>query len=78
MTAITKCAMIAQCINELRLIPRATLLGYLYFTYEMGVWYMALPDPSGTQMAFATLIAGLFPAVIGLYGGAIKIGANAK
>jgi len=78
MTDITKCAALAACINELRLIPRATLVAYLFFAGKVGLWYMALLDPSGAQMAFASLVAGLFPIVIGLYGGAIKIGANSK
>lgn len=61
-------------MNELRIVPRIALVVYFGFVGKVSFWFMALPDPSGTQMAFATLIAGLLPAVIGLYQGSIRMG----
>lgn len=61
-------------MNELRIVPRIALVVYFGFVGYVSLWFMELPDPTGVQMTFATLIAGLLPAVIGLYQGSIRMG----
>lgn len=72
------CARARECMNELRIVPRCALVSYFVYLGYTGVWFMNLPDPSGIQMTYATLIAGLLPAMVGLYQGSITAGANSK
>lgn len=50
-----------------RPIPRLLLLIYGWLTYEVGIWFMSLPDPSASQAAFVSTVVGGATAWCGLY-----------
>lgn len=72
------CERAAYCLSRLRVIPRLNFLAYWILLGYVAVWFMGLDEPSGVQMAFAGLVAGLLPPVAAIYSGAMTMGANAK
>lgn len=72
------CDRAAECLNKLRIWPRASFLAYWVMLGYVVWWFTHLPDPSGIQMAFASLVAGLLAPVGAIYSGAMTMGANAR
>lgn len=57
----------AEVADAWRLIPRAMLVGYGYMLWVTGEWFMALPEPSGPQSAYVSVLWGAAAAVTGFY-----------
>jgi len=58
---------IAEIVDAFRIIPRIILIGYVYMLYSSTVWFMNLPDPSGSQSAFVATLWGAAAAITGFY-----------
>jgi len=43
-------------MDALRLFPRAFMGVYLVILYDASKWFLALPDPSGNQSAYMSVI----------------------
>ncbi|AUR85851.1 TMhelix containing protein [Vibrio phage 1.081.O._10N.286.52.C2] len=63
---------LADAVDEWRIVPRILVGMYCYLLYYTAMWFMALPDPSGTQAAFVSTIVGAAAAIFGLYTNAGK------
>lgn len=61
------CAVVAACINRLRIIPRLIVLGYGALMWVVVQWFMALPDPNTQQAALITTLVGISVPVFGFY-----------
>jgi hypothetical protein len=75
---VTWCEDFAYCLSRLRVIPRLNFLAYWILLTHTALWFTSLPEPSGVQMAYAGLIAGLLPPVAAIYSGAMTMGVNAR
>ncbi len=58
---------LADAFDSWRVVPRILVALYCYLLYTTAIWFMALPDPSGTQAAFVSTIVGAGAAIFGLY-----------
>lgn len=56
-----------QTFNEWRIVPRLMVAGYGWLMWRVSDWFMALPEPTGTQAAFVSTLVGASAAVFGLY-----------
>jgi hypothetical protein len=54
-------------MDALRLVPTIGMTGYGVFAWQVGSWFMSLPDPSGAQAAFVSTIFAVAPLVLGLF-----------
>lgn len=54
-------------IDKLRLVPRLLVGGYAWLMVNISNWFMSLPDPTGSQSAFVSVMVGASAAVFGLY-----------
>lgn len=72
------CSRTADCLKQLRLIPRAAVLVWFGFTIYTGVWFMALVDPTGVQVTFASAVLTALATILGFYNGSISIGQNSS
>lgn len=59
----------AELADAWRVVPRILVFGYGVMLYHVALWFMALPDPTGSQSAFASTVFGAAAAVFGLYTG---------
>lgn len=57
----------AEIIDAFRVIPRLILFLYGVFVYQIADWFMALPDPSGAQSTFVSVIVGAASIIVGVY-----------
>lgn len=62
-----RCIAVADCLNRLRIIPRAIIAMYGMLIWISVSWFMGLADPTTQQMALVTTIAGMAPVVFGFY-----------
>lgn len=72
-----RCSLLADCVSEWRLLPRALVVGYAWFVYELTYtlldWYMALPaaergmEASGMAVGIFSAATGFGAAVFNLY-----------
>lgn len=60
-------AMLAEMIDNFRIVPRLCLLGYGYILYNVVIWYMAIKNHGVEDTAFVTGVIGVSSIVIGLY-----------
>lgn len=58
---------LADAFDTWRVVPRLLVAMYCYLLYYTAMWFMGLPDPSGTQAAFVSTIVGSGAAIFGLY-----------
>jgi hypothetical protein len=58
---------IAEVLDSYRTIPRILLVSYGYMLYYTTEWFMALPDPSGSQSAFISTVWAASAAWSGFY-----------
>lgn len=58
---------IAEVIDGFRVIPRVMMAGYGYLVFVVADWFMALPDPTGTQMGFISTLLGIAGMMTGWY-----------
>lgn len=78
---VQRCIMFSECLNRLRVIPRAIVAGYGWGAWLVISWFMTLEAPDTQQAALVTTIAALAPAIFGFYmqggisGGSGKSGA---
>ena len=65
-------------VNTWRLIPRLLIALYGYMAYQVAIWFMGLPDPSGPQVTFVSTIWGAAAAWFGFYvnSGVAKVGGS--
>jgi len=54
-------------LDKWRVVPRLLVTLYGAMCWYVAVWFMALPDPSGSQTTFATAIWGAAAAWFGFY-----------
>lgn len=54
-------------IDKFRLFPRLMLGGYAWLMINISNWFMALPDPTGAQSAFVSVMVGASAGIFGLY-----------
>jgi hypothetical protein len=47
---------IAEVLDAFRLVPRGLLVAYGLMLFHVSEWFMALPDPSGSQSAFISTV----------------------
>jgi len=59
--------MLADKLNELRVVPRAMLVVYMMVFYQVVQWFMGLPDPNMAQAGFVSAVTGAGAAWFGLY-----------
>jgi len=59
--------MLADKLNELRIVPRAMLIMYMLVFYQVVQWFMALPNPNMAQAGLVSVITGAGAAWFGLY-----------
>lgn len=59
--------MTPEACNKWRIVPRALVLCYGAFCFDVGYWFMAMPDPTNAQSAFVSVIWGASAAWFGLY-----------
>lgn len=59
--------LIAELVDAYRVVPRIVLIGYGYLLWDTHVWYSALPDPTTTQTAYATLLWGACTVITAWY-----------
>jgi hypothetical protein len=57
----------AEVVDAWRVIPRAIMIGYGWIIYNVTEWFLLLPDPTGTQMGFASTIWGAAGILTGWY-----------
>jgi hypothetical protein len=57
----------AEAFDAWRAVPRAVLIGYGWIVWEVTQWFMALIDPSATQMGFASTVWGAGGIITGWY-----------
>lgn len=58
---------IAEIVDAFRIVPRLMLVAYGVACWQVGRWFMALSDPSMTQVAFVDALAFVAAGVFGLY-----------
>lgn len=76
---VQRCIMVAECLNRLRIIPRAIIAGYGWLVYEVVQWFMVLPDPNTQQSALITTMVGAAGIIFGFYmQGGITAGGGSK
>ena len=61
------CIMMSECLNRLRIIPRAIVGMYGWLVWIMVSWFMGLEVASTQQVTLVTTIAGMAPIVFGFY-----------
>ena len=59
--------MLADKLNDLRIVPRGMLIVYMVVFYQVVQWFMALPDPNMAQAGLVSVITGAGAAWFGLY-----------
>ena len=59
--------MLADTLNNLRVVPRCMLITYMVVFYQVVQWFMALPDPNMAQAGLVSVITGAGAAWFGLY-----------
>ena len=57
----------AEIVDAFRVVPRAILVAYAVFVWNVVTWYMGIPTPTVEQAAIPGIVTGLIAAVIGLY-----------
>lgn len=57
----------ARMIDAWRIFPRIFITTYIYLVYATTTWFMALPDPSNSQMGLISVVVGAGAAWFGLY-----------
>ena len=60
-------AMTPHQFDEWRPIPRLLVALYGLMCYRVTEWFMQLPEPTGAQSAFVSVIIGAAAAWFGLY-----------
>lgn len=60
---------LAEVCDAWRLVPRLLVGGYAWLVWEVSTWAMGLPDLSGAQSAFVSVVWGAATGVFGLYVG---------
>ncbi len=58
---------VAEVIDSYRIWPRALITLYGIMVYMTSIWFMQLPDPTGSQAAFISTIWGASAAWFGIY-----------
>lgn len=48
--------MLADKLNELRVVPRLMMFAYMFLLLYSSFWFMSLPEPSTQQAGFAAAI----------------------
>jgi len=61
--------MLADTLNDFRVVPRCMLVTYMVVFYQVIQWFMTLTDPSMAQAAFVSAVTGAGAAWFGLYVG---------
>lgn len=54
-------------INDYRIVPRIAVAFYIYTMHQVALWIMALPDPTATQVGFASTVWGAAPFFFNFY-----------
>ncbi|AXQ66666.1 hypothetical protein HOT95_gp041 [Vibrio phage vB_VpS_PG07] len=62
-----KSYLIAQMFDAWRPIPRLMCGMYGYLIYQITMWFIGLPDPTGAQAAFVSTMVGAAAAFFGFY-----------
>lgn len=64
---LERAKIVAEFINDLRILPRVIVVGYMWIFYETSMWFMSLDAPTATQAAFVSTIVGAGAGFFGLY-----------
>lgn len=56
-----------ECIDKLRIVPRALLALYTWQAWIVGSWAMARPDLTVPQTVFVSTIYGVYPMLLNFY-----------
>lgn len=56
-----------ECVDKLRVIPRALLLLYTWQAWRVAEWAMSLHDLTGGQAAFVSTVWGVYPLLLNFY-----------
>lgn len=59
--------MLADTLNNLRVVPRCMLITYMVVFYQVIQWFMTLPDPNMAQAGLVSVLTGAGAAWFGLY-----------
>jgi len=59
--------MLADKLNDLRIVPRGMLIVYMVVFYQVIQWFMDLPDPSIAQAGLVSVVTSAGAAWFGLY-----------
>lgn len=59
--------MLADQLNQLRIVPRCMLVTYMVVFYQVIQWFMDLPDPNMAQAGLVSVVTGAGAAWFGLY-----------
>lgn len=59
--------LLAECLDILRVIPRALMGAYVYLMVFVVDWFTSLPDPTNQQAALVTTVIGAGAGFFGLY-----------
>lgn len=57
----------AKQLNEWRVVPRIITMGYGYFVYLSGMWFMSIPEPNMAQAGFIATVTGASAAFFNFY-----------
>lgn len=57
----------AEIFDAFRVVPRLLLMLYGLFIYQIAEWFMSLPDPSGAQSTFVSVVVGAASVIVGVY-----------
>ena len=55
---------LAITLNQLRVIPRAVMVAYLYFSWDMLTWIQGIPEPTNQHTAMFTVLIG---GIVGMF-----------
>jgi hypothetical protein len=61
--------MTPERLNAWRVVPRLMVIGFALVVWDVGQWFMTLPEPTMIQSAFASTVYGAIPFVINFYCG---------
>ena len=66
---VTRCKNWAECIDQVRLIPRLIAAGYGYIVWRTWEWATSLPDLTQNQAIFAAAVFGMTGFIFRFYYG---------
>jgi hypothetical protein len=64
---VQRCAMVSECLNRLRIIPRVIVAGYGYLVWDVVQWFQLLENPATQHAALVTTVVGAAGLIFGFY-----------